>query len=61
MTLTTYLKALVKATDEEIDFAMRYFRPEAIKKGEFYLREGQIPNKVSFVEKGLFRLFYQLV
>lgn len=60
MTLTTYLKALGKATDEEIDFAMRYFRPEAIKKGEFYLREGQIPNKVSFVDRGLFRLFYQL-
>lgn len=60
MTLTTYLKALAKTTDEEIDFAMRYFRPEAIKKGEFYLREGQVPNKVSFVERGLFRLFYQL-
>ena len=55
-----FLKPLGNLSDEEINFAIGYFIPEEIKKGEFYLREGQLANKVSFVEKGLFRLFYQL-
>jgi CRP-like cAMP-binding protein len=55
-----FLKPLGNLSDEETNFAIGYFIPEEIKKGEFYLREGQLANKVSFVEKGLFRLFYQL-
>ena len=60
MTLIDFLKTLGNLTNEEINFAIGYFIPEEIKKGEFYLKEGQISNKVSYVEKGLFRLFYQL-
>lgn len=55
-----FLKTLGDLTDEEIALAIGYFIPEEIKMGEFYLKEGQISNKVSFVEKGLFKLFYQL-
>jgi CRP-like cAMP-binding protein len=60
MTIKDFFKGFGILTDEEINFAIDYFIPEEINKGKFYLKEGQISNKVSFVEKGLFRLFYQL-
>lgn len=60
MNIIDFFKTFGKLTDEEINFAMGFFIPEEIKKGTIYLKEGQVSNKVSFVEKGLFRLFYQL-
>jgi CRP/FNR family transcriptional regulator, anaerobic regulatory protein len=60
MNLEEYIKTLGKLSDEEIDFAKGLFFREEIKKGEYYLKEGQFCNKISFIEKGLFRLFYQL-
>lgn len=60
MNIIDFFKTFGNLTDEEINFAIGFFIPEEIKKGAFYLKEGQISNKVSFIEKGLFRLFYQL-
>lgn len=60
MTLPTFLQTLGNLSEEEISFASDLFVPEKIKKGEYFLREGQLPNKISFIEKGLFRLFYKL-
>lgn len=60
MSIINFFKTLGKLTDEEINFSKGFFIPEEIEKGSFYLKEGQISNKVSFIEKGLFRLFYQL-
>lgn len=33
-------------------------RPLSLKKGAFFIREGQIPRKFAFVKSGLFRYFY---
>jgi CRP-like cAMP-binding protein len=60
MTIKDFFKTFGDLTDEEINFAIDYFIPEEINKGKFYLKEGQLSNKVSFVKKGLFRLFYQM-
>lgn len=60
MKFIDYFTTLVKLTDEEANFALKLFIPEEVKKGEFYLKEGQISNKISFIEEGLFKLFYQL-
>lgn len=60
MNFKEYLTSLNKLTGNEIEYALDSFYQEEIKKGEYYLKEGQIPDKVSFVEKGLFRLFYRL-
>lgn len=60
MNIIDFFKTFGNLTDEEINFATDFFIAEEIKKGSFYLKEGQISNKVSFVDKGLFRLFYQL-
>jgi CRP-like cAMP-binding protein len=58
-TLQTYLNTL-GIRDNDWKLARDFFMPEELVKGDFYLREGQIPSKVSFIEKGLFRLFYQV-
>jgi hypothetical protein len=60
MTLTAFLQTLGDLSEEEISFASDLFFPGKIKKGDYFLREGQLPNKISFIEKGLFRLFYKL-
>ena len=60
MNIFDFFKSFGNLTDGEINFAKGFFIPEEINKGAFYLKEGQISNKVSFIEKGLFRLFYQL-
>jgi len=60
MTFVDFLKTLGNLSDEEVNLARRYFIQEEIQKGAFYLKDGQISNKVSFVDRGLFRLFYQL-
>jgi CRP/FNR family transcriptional regulator, anaerobic regulatory protein len=60
MNLKEYIKTLGNLTEEEIEFAIGFFIPEEIKKGEYYIKEGQLSNKISFIRKGLFRLFYQL-
>ena len=60
MNIIDFFKTFENLTDEEIKFAKGFFIQEKIKKGAFYLKEGQVSNKVSFIEKGIFRLFYQL-
>ncbi len=56
--LKEYLHRLVAFSDEDWEVAMPLFIRKEIKKGDYYLREGQYCNKVSFVESGLFKLFY---
>ena len=60
MKLKNFLKSLNLLTESEIDLAIDFFYIEEINKGNFYLKEGQYPNKISFIESGLFRLFYQI-
>lgn len=60
MKLLEYLKSLHKFSDGELALALNYFTQEVFKKGDFYLQEGQYAHKISFIESGLFRLFYQV-
>lgn len=60
MKLQAYLQSFNKFSAKDLELALTYFQQENVKKGEFYLREGQFTNKISFVESGLFKLFYQV-
>ncbi|MEO1715425.1 MAG: Crp/Fnr family transcriptional regulator, partial [Bacteroidota bacterium] len=60
MKIRTFLSSLNQLTEQEIDMALAYFYREEIKKGDFYLYEGGYANKISFVDSGLFKLFYRL-
>lgn len=42
---------------EEVKIA-KLLKPVKINKGDYYIREGQIPKKFAFVERGLFRYLY---
>ncbi|WP_027418185.1 Crp/Fnr family transcriptional regulator [Crocinitomix catalasitica] len=56
--LTAYFQNLVPFTDDEIADVLSYFEHETIKKNTTLIKEGQISNKLYFVEKGIGRSYY---
>ena len=60
MKLEAYLKETYAFSRGDLEQVQHLFYEERIKKGEYYLQEGQYINKVSFISEGLFRLFYQI-
>lgn len=60
MELKEVLQSLLKFPAEELEMALGLFNREEFAKGDHYLRERQHSDKISFVESGLFRLFYRL-
>jgi CRP-like cAMP-binding protein len=49
-------KTLLDKTDKEL--IKRTFRPLKIKKGGFFLKAGDIPDRIAFIVKGIFRYYY---
>ena len=60
MKLQAYLNHLNLLSEKEIESALSLFYQEVYQKGDYYLQEGQHSHKISFIESGLFRLFYQV-
>jgi CRP-like cAMP-binding protein len=60
MRLKEFLLNIYHFSDEDLDMALGCFYQENFKKGDYFLNAGKICNKISFVESGLFRLFYQV-
>lgn len=60
MQLLDFLNRIQPLTKKEQEQATRFFIREEYRKGDFYLSEHQHPNKISFIESGLFRLFYNI-
>lgn len=58
--LESYLKSFGILTEEEIQSALKLFFKEEFKQGSYYLNNGEYVNKISFIEHGLFRLFYHI-
>ncbi len=57
--IKTYYKTLVPAiTDESWDAMEEYLTIQHLKKGDFFIRKGEICRHVCFINKGLMRLFY---
>jgi CRP-like cAMP-binding protein len=56
-TLRTYLECHFPITDEEFDFIKKFFLPKNLKKGEFFLREGEVAKYGAFVTKGCLRSY----
>ncbi len=53
-----YLRSFQILSDLEIDSLMRIAKSKQLKKGDFFIREGQVSNEVAFIVSGLFRSFY---
>jgi CRP-like cAMP-binding protein len=56
--IITYIKTIVNLPTAEADRFLQILRPVEILKGEYFICEGQVPTKMAFVGKGLFRYLY---
>lgn len=52
------LEKICPLTREDWGFTLQSFKEEQYKKGDFFIKEGGYCNKVSFLSKGLFKLYY---
>lgn len=56
--LQAYLEKISPLNKEEWSFMLHAFKEEKYKKGDFFIKEGAYCNKVSFLSRGLFKLYY---
>ncbi|MTI19738.1 Crp/Fnr family transcriptional regulator [Fulvivirga sp. RKSG066] len=56
--MRSFLQTFNILTREDIDLFESKVVPKTIKKGEFFIKEGQVSQEVGFVTSGLFRSFY---
>jgi len=56
--LQAYFERNGTLTNEEISFMKSVFLPKQLKKGEFLVREGEIPRYGAFVCKGFLRSYF---
>jgi len=54
----SFVKRIIDLPEAEEAKILKLLKPVKIAKGEYYIREGQIPKKFGFVEQGLFRYLY---
>src|SRR5574339_313307 len=55
--LIRYLGKTIPLTEEDIGIIQSVFIPKKLIKGEFLLREGEIPKYAAFVVKGFLRSY----
>lgn len=58
MQLSSFLARFNLFTEAEITDAVGLFSTRSLKKGDYFIREGEKCSEVAFVEKGVFRSFY---
>jgi len=54
----SFVKRIINLPEAEEAKILKLLKPVKIAKGEYYIREGQLPKKFGFVEQGLFRYLY---
>jgi CRP-like cAMP-binding protein len=52
------LRVIVDLPPEEEAKLRAIIVPQSVKKGDVFIREGTVPQKLAFVERGLFRYYY---
>ncbi|WP_343702768.1 Crp/Fnr family transcriptional regulator [Chitinophaga sp.] len=56
--LLQYIRSIVQVPPAEVEKLLDIGKHVTIRKGDYFLQEGQIPRKFAFVGKGLFRYLY---
>lgn len=56
--MRNYLKDFNILTNDEIDLFEKKVAHKKLRRGDFFIKEGQISKEVGFVTSGLFRSFY---
>ncbi|MGJ1197301.1 Crp/Fnr family transcriptional regulator [Sphingobacterium spiritivorum] len=58
ITISSYLKSFQLFTASEVDVIASHFKPKSLKKGDYFIREGNYSNEVALVVSGIFRSYY---
>ena len=58
MNITDFLITLVPFTHDELNDILPHFEKEYVKKNTLLIKEGQVCNKLYFIEQGLGRSYY---
>lgn len=56
--LLSFLRQIVSLPPSEESKFLSIAQPCKVQKGDYLVREGEVPQKLAFVHKGLFRYFY---
>lgn len=56
--LIAILRSLIQLTESEATLAVRLFQIHTLNRGEFFVREGDVPQTIGFVISGILRLYY---
>jgi CRP-like cAMP-binding protein len=56
--LIAVLRSLIDLPDDEAIEAANLFQPSCLKRGEFFVRAGEIPKAIGIVISGILRLYY---
>lgn len=56
--LIQFIKQIVPFTDEEIQDIQHLFDEKSLKKGEFWVKEGEFNSDVLFLNKGMLRSYF---
>jgi CRP-like cAMP-binding protein len=55
--LEQYIKSYFGVNENDLESIGSLFKPELLKKGDFYLKTGKACNKLSFIRSGLLRIY----
>ncbi|WP_431210379.1 hypothetical protein ACQ86N_30800 [Puia sp. P3] len=55
--LGNYLRTYMNVADADMEALSAYFHPTSLRKGEYYLKQGRVCDKLSFHRSGLLRVF----
>lgn len=55
--LEKYIQTYFGVSNDDLAAISAFFRPKALKKGDFFLRTGQRSDKLGFVQSGILREF----
>ncbi|SUJ28840.1 Cyclic nucleotide-binding domain [Sphingobacterium spiritivorum] len=58
ITISSYLKSFQLFTTSEVDVIASHFKPKSLKKGDYFIREGNYSREVALVVSGIFRSYY---
>jgi CRP-like cAMP-binding protein len=58
--LEQYLQTYFQFDPTDLAKVASFFKPEMVKKGDYYLKTGKACNKLSFLQSGMLRIFVDL-
>lgn len=56
--LIRYLKSIADIPEDELEIVKKNVRIKHLKKGELFIKAGEVPDISGFIYKGLMRVFY---